>query len=304
MKQVYGRGGSKVNRKKSKGEKIFTGFNVLFMLFIMIVTLYPILHVFFASFSDSDLLMAHRGVLLKPIGFTASAYTMVFKNPMIVRGYINTLIVVVGGVIINIFMTSLGAYVLSRKNVPWKNAVMFFIVFTMFFSGGLIPFYFTVKQLHIDNTYWALILPGAISTFNLIIMRTSFAAIPDSLEESARIDGASHYTILWKIVMPLSKPVIAVMVLYYAVGHWNSWFNAMIFLKDRSLYPLQLILREILIQNDTASMTQGVGAMDQEAIGESIKYAVIVVATLPILCVYPFLQKYFVKGVMIGAVKG
>ena len=290
--------------KVSKGEKIFNVFNIILMIIIMIITIYPILHVLFASVSDSNLLLAHRGLLLKPIGFNLEAYKMVFKNPMIVRGYFNTIFVVVVGVIVNIIMTSLAAYVLSRKDVLWKNSMMFFIVFTMFFSGGLIPFYFTVKSLHIDNTYLALILPVAINTFNLIIMRTSFAAIPDSLEESAKLDGASHFTILFRIILPLSLPIVAVMVLYYSVAHWNAWFNAMIFIQDRNLYPLQLVLREILIQNDTASMSTGVGAGDQEAIGESIKYAVIVVATLPILCVYPFLQKYFTKGALVGAVKG
>lgn len=290
--------------KASKGEKIFNIFNIILMMLLVIVTLYPMLHIIFASFSDSNELLAHRGLLLKPIGFNVAAYGMVFKNPMIVKGYLNTLFIVVVGVSLNIFMTSLGAYVLSRKNFLWKNVIMFLIVFTMFFSGGLVPFYFTVKNLHIDNTYWSLILPVAINTFNFIIMRTSFMAIPDSLEESAKLDGASHFTILFKIILPLSLPIVAVMVLYYAVGHWNAWFNAMIFIQDRDLYPLQLILREILIQNDTASMAEGVAALDQEAIGESIKYAVIVVATLPILCVYPFLQKYFVKGALVGAVKG
>lgn len=290
--------------KVSKGEKIFNVFNIILMIIIMIITIYPILHVLFASVSDSNLLLAHRGLLLKPIGFNLEAYKMVFKNPMIVRGYFNTIFVVVVGVIVNIIMTSLAAYVLSRKDVLWKNSMMFFIVFTMFFSGGLIPFYFTVKSLHIDNSYLALILPVAINTFNLIIMRTSFAAIPDSLEESAKLDGASHFTILFRIILPLSLPIVAVMVLYYSVAHWNAWFNAMIFIQDRELFPLQLILREILIQNDTSNMSTGIGVADQEAIGESIKYAVIVVATLPILCVYPFLQKYFVKGALVGAVKG
>jgi len=290
--------------KVSKGEKIFNVINIILMIFIMIITVYPLVHVLFASVSDSNQLLAHRGLLLKPIGFNFAAYKMVFKNPMIVRGYLNTIFVVVVGVTINIIMTSLAAYVLSRKEVLWKSTMMFFIVFTMFFSGGLIPFYFTVKKLHIDNSYLALILPVAINTFNLIIMRTSFAAIPDSLEESAKLDGASHFTILFRIILPLSLPIVAVMVLYYSVAHWNAWFNAMIFIQDRNLYPLQLVLREILIQNDTASMSTGVGAGDQEAIGESIKYAVIVVATLPILCVYPFLQKYFTKGALVGAVKG
>jgi putative aldouronate transport system permease protein len=289
---------------KSKGEKIFVAFNVIFMIILMIITVYPIVHVLFASLSDSNELLAYRGLLLKPIGFNVEAYKMVFENPMIVRGYLNTLFIVVVGVFINIIMTSLAAYVLSRKNVLFQSTIMFLIVFTMFFSGGLIPFYFTVKSLHIDNTYWALILPVAINTFNLIIMRTSFAAIPDSLEESAKLDGASHFTILFRIILPLSMPIVAVMILYYSVAHWNAWFNAMIFIQDRNLYPLQLILREILIQNDTSSMASGVSAVDQVAIGESIKYAVIVVATVPILCIYPFLQKYFVKGALVGAVKG
>ncbi|MCM0649606.1 carbohydrate ABC transporter permease [Clostridium swellfunianum] len=290
--------------KKSNGEKIFNTFNIIFMIVLMIITVYPLLHVLFASVSDSNEVLAHRGLLLKPLGFNFAAYKMVFKNPMIVKGYLNTIIIVVFGVSLNILMTSLAAYVLSRKNVLWKKSMMFFVVFTMFFSGGLIPFYFTVKNLHIDDSYLALILPVAINTFNLIIMRTSFEAIPDSLEESAKLDGANHFTILFRIILPLSLPIVAVMVLYYSVGHWNAWFNAMIFIQNRDLYPLQLVLREILIQNDTSVMAAGVGMADQEAIGESIKYAVIVVATLPILCVYPFLQKYFVKGALVGAVKG
>jgi putative aldouronate transport system permease protein len=274
------------------------------MLAIATVTLYPLLYVAFASFSDSHRLMAHEGLLLKPLGFDVGSYRMVFKNPMILRGYINTVIIVLLGVTVNIILSSVGAYFLSRKNVLWKNAIMIMIVVTMYFNGGLIPFYLTVKALHLDNSYLALIFPVAINTFNLIIMRTSFASIPDSLEESARIDGASHFNILFRIIIPLSKATIAVMILYYSVGHWNSWFNAMIFIRKRELFPLQLILREILIQNDTSNMSIGVDAMDRESVAESIKYAIIIVATLPILTIYPFLQKYFVKGVMIGAVKG
>ena len=175
----------------------------------------------------------------------------------------------------------------------------------MFFGGGMIPTYLLVNNLGLTNTYWALILPTAISTYNMIIMRTGFAAIPESLEESAKIDGANHFTILFKIVIPLAKPTMAVIVLYYAVACWNSWFNAMIYLqKRRDLQPLQLILRGILIENDTSNMQDGNVGQDTESIAESIKYAVIVVATLPILAIYPFLQKYFIKGIMIGAVKG
>ena len=181
---------------------------------------------------------------------------------------------------------------------------MIMIMITMFFSGGIIPFYLTVKMLGMYNSLWSLIIPSGISTYNLIIMRTSFIGIPDSLEEAAYIDGAGHVRVLTQVIIPLSKSIIAVMVLYYGVAHWNEWFNAMIFLNDRGKFPLQLVLREILIQNDTNSMTQGVGAADGISVAESVKYAVIIVATVPILCIYPFLQKYFVKGVMVGALKG
>ena len=201
-------------------------------------------------------------------------------------------------------LTLLGGYLLSRRNWMFQKVLALSVIFTMYFSGGLIPFYLTVRDLHLDNTLWSLIFPTAISTYNLIIMRTAFAAIPESLEESAKLDGASHYVILTKIMIPLVVPTIAVLVLYYGVGHWNAWFNAMIFLRDRSKYPLQLILREILIQNSLNDMTMGTGMEDREMIAETIKYAVIVVSTVPILCLYPFLQKYFVKGVMIGALKG
>jgi putative aldouronate transport system permease protein len=290
--------------KESKGQKIFNILNVMIMIFLVIITLYPMLYVLFASLSKPNEYMAHQGILVKPLGFTLGSYEAVLKNPMISIGYKNTIFVVVVGVAINIFMTSLGAYVLSRKGLMLKGFFMFFIVFTMFFSGGLIPFYFTVKGLGLDNKLWALIIPGAISTYNLIIMRTAFNAVPDSLEESAKLDGASHYTILFKIMIPLTLPTIAVMVLYYGVAHWNSWFNAMIFIRKRELYPLQLILREILIANDTNNMILNSNAGDQEMLSETIKFAVIIVSTVPILALYPFLQRYFVKGVMIGAVKG
>lgn len=290
--------------KESPGRKVFNLFNILLMVGLMIVTVYPILYIIFASVSDSTLLLAHRGLLLKPQGINFATYSMVFDNPMILRGYLNTLFIVITGTAVNLLMTSLGAYVLSRKNLMFQNLFLFLVMFTMFFGGGLIPTYLNIKSLGMLDTYWALILPGAVATMNLIIMRTSFLSIPESLEESATIDGASHWTILFRIVLPLSLPVVAVMILYYGVGHWNAWFNASIYLKEREKFPLQVILREILLQNDTESMTQGVSAMDHRNVSETVKYAVIVVATLPVLCIYPFLQKYFVKGVMIGAVKG
>jgi len=194
--------------------------------------------------------------------------------------------------------------VLSRKNVYFKKLITVLIVVTMYVSGGTIPFYFLVKGVGLEDSLWSVILPTAINTYNLIILKSSFASIPDSMEESARLDGAGHMRILFSIILPLARATVAVVVLYYAVEHWNSWFNAVLFLNDREKYPLQLILREILIQNDTSSMSRGVSMSDQFSIAESIKYAVTIVATVPILCVYPFLQKYFASGVMQGAVKG
>ncbi|HEY8500747.1 MAG TPA: carbohydrate ABC transporter permease [Clostridia bacterium] len=292
--------------KGSIGEKIFQLFNSLFMILVIIVTLYPLLHVLFASFSDGVELMRHQGVLLRPLGFSAAAYRMVFKNPLLLSGYVNTITLVAVGVSVNILLTAIAAYSVSRKNVMWNKLIMVLIVITMYFNGGLIPNYLNIKQLGLYDTIWALILPGAISTYNMIIMRTAFLTIPDSLEESARIDGANHFIVLFRILIPLVMPTAAVLILYYAVGHWNGWFNAMIYLKSRTKYPLQLILREILINNDTTSMLAGTGGDtgDKLAISETIRYAIIIVATLPVLFVYPFLQKYFVKGVMIGAVKG
>lgn len=291
--------------KESPSRKAFNVFNIIFMLCMIVITLYPLLYVVFASLSDSNELMKHSGLLLKPVGFSWAAYKAVFKNPNILQGYKNTIIVLISSVTVSMFLTCLAAYVLSRKNVLFNGIITFIIMFTMFFSGGMIPTYLLVNNLGLTNTYWALILPTAISTYNMIIMRTGFAAIPESLEESAKIDGANHFTILFKIVIPLAKPTMAVIVLYYAVACWNSWFNAMIYLqKRRDLQPLQLILRGILIENDTSNMQDGNVGQDTESIAESIKYAVIVVATLPILAIYPFLQKYFIKGIMIGAVKG
>lgn len=305
MKQAYGKGGSiemVVNRSTS--EKIFDAVNVLFMIILMIITLYPFIYVFFASVSVPSHLVSHRGLLLRPLGFEIGSYKMVFNNPMISTGYLNTLIIVIVGTFINIIMTSIGAYILSRKGFYLKNLYTFLVVFTMFFSGGLIPMYLTVQALHLTDTRLALIIPGAISTWNLIVMRTSFASIPESLEESARIDGANDFTILFKVILPLSLPVVAVMILFYGVAHWNSWFNAMIYLRKRELYPLQLILREILISSSTDSMTTDISGLEKELVSETVKYATIMVATVPILFVYPFLQKYFVKGIMIGAIKG
>ncbi|MBO0995758.1 carbohydrate ABC transporter permease [Bacillus sp. SD088] len=289
--------------KASLGERTFDFLNVLFMLILVFATLYPFLYVLFSSLSDPGLLAKNRGILYFPLGLTFKAYELVFQNPMIIVGYLNTIFYVVAGTAINIFLTSIAAYALSRKNAMLTKPIMMFITFTMFFSGGLIPTYLLIGQLGMIDTRWALIIPNAVSVWNLIIMRTSFKGIPDSLEESARIDGANDWTILFKIILPLSLPVIAVMVLFYGVGHWNAYFDAMIYLRNNDLWPLQLVLREILIENSTDNFITGVGGGDRYPIGETVKYATIIVATLPILFLYPFLQKYFVKGVMIGSIK-
>lgn len=289
--------------KRSLGEALFAWCNILFMLLLCFVTLYPFIYILFASLSDPAEMARFRGMLFYPQGFSLAAYKAVLENPMVSTGYRNTLFYVTIGTVINLIMTTLGAYALSRRNVYFKNPIMLIIVITMVFNGGLIPSFLLVNNLGMLNTPWALLLPGAISSFNLIIMRTAFQSIPVSLEESARIDGANDWIILSRIIIPLSLPVIAVMILWYAVGHWNSYFNALIYLRDRELFPLQLVLREILISNSTDNMMTGAAAGDRMDIGVTIKYATIIVSTLPILVLYPFLQKYFVHGVLIGALK-
>lgn len=290
--------------RRSIFEYIFDTCNHLFLLVLIIVTIYPMTHILFASVSNPMSFIAHQGILLKPYGFQLDSYREVFRNPNILNGYRNTIFIVVVGTILNVYLTAFGAYFLSRKNVMWRNVIMVMTVVTMFFSGGLIPFYLTVRQLGLDNSLWALIFPVAINTYNMIILRTAFMAIPDEIEESAKLDGAGHFKILMRIMMPIAAPTIAVIVLYYGVAHWNAWFNAMIFLRKRELYPLQLILREILILSDTTNMTGTASTGEHEYIGATIKYAVVIVATVPILLLYPFLQKYFTKGAMIGALKG
>ncbi|MGG1552020.1 carbohydrate ABC transporter permease [Paenibacillus ferrarius] len=283
--------------------KAFDVFNVLLMAALMVITLYPFLYVLFASFSNPAELMEHRGLLAGPAGFSLESYRLVLTNPAIMSGYANTLLYVVAGTALNLTMTSLAAYALSRRGVRLAGPVMFAIIFTMFFSGGLIPTYLNIRNLHLFDSPLVMIIPSAISTWNLLIMRTSFQQIPAALEESARIDGANDFTILFRIFIPVSLPMMAVMTLFYGVGHWNSYLDAMIYLRDRSLYPLQLILQEILITTSTESMTSSFSDYDKGLIQETIKYATIIVATLPILLLYPFLQRYFVKGVMLGSIK-
>ncbi len=290
--------------KRSPGERIFEVVNILFMAVMMIVTLYPLWYVAMASLSVPTRMMAFRGVLLAPLGFSLEAYTEVFKHPLLLRSYGNTILYVVLGTTINMVMTFHGAYVLSRKDLFFKPYIVFLITVTMFFGGGLIPNYLLINSLKMNNTIWALLIPNAIGTYNMIMMRTYFQGLPYELEESATIDGASNMCVLYRIILPLSAPIIAVIGLYYGVGHWNSWYNAMIYLRDRTLYPIQLILREILIMGSYDSLEETAANTTWSAVQETLQYATIMVATVPILCVYPFLQKYFDKGVLVGALKG
>lgn len=291
--------------KRSSGEKIFDIFNIIFMVLVILITVYPFYYVICASLSETSQLLTHRGLLFKPLNTTIGAYKLTFSYPMVRSGYRNTLFVLAFGVPINMILTIICAYVMAAKDVLYKNFILAFIMFTMFFNGGLIPNFLNIRSLGLYNSLWALILPGAISVYNSIIVKTAIEGIPDSLSEAAYIDGANDITILFRIIVPLIVPTLAVITLYYSVGHWNAWFNAVIYLKDNSKLPIQAIVRAILIENDSSMTTKAVtddGRLDRFA--ETIKYALIVVGTIPILVAYPFLQRYFVEGVMIGAVKG
>lgn len=297
--------------RQPRGDKIFDSVNLLLIILVLIIILYPLYFVIIASFSNAQDVVNGR-VFIGPIGVNFEAYKKVFAHDDIVMGYRNTILYTILGTTINLIMTILAAYPLSRKDLKGRGIIMAFLAFTMFFGGGLIPTYLVVKRLQMTNTIWALLIPSAISTYNVVIMRTYFStSIPYELQEAALIDGCSNTKILLKIILPLSTPIIAVMVLFYAVGHWNAYFNAIIYLTDRDKFPLQLIIREILIQNQTEKLMQsGTAGVDiesivrQQMVAESLKYAVIVVASLPMLILYPILQKYFVKGIMLGALKG
>ncbi len=291
---------------KIKTFGIFNFVNGAFMCLVIAVTAYPVLYVLFASISDPADFASHKGLLFYPLGFSLEPYKLVMKHPLIMRSYLNTIIILVLGTATNMLFTSVGAYVLSRKNLKFMAPIMIMIAFTMFFTGGIIPNYILVNNmLKMGNSYTALIIPGAISTYNLIVMRTYFQGLPDSLEESAKVDGATDFTVLFRIILPVSAPIIAVMILFYGVGHWNSWFPAMLYIREREMFPLQLIMREILLQNSSDSMVGTITDTSIKAdISESIKYSVIVIATLPIVTIYPFLQKYFVQGIMVGSLKG
>ena len=292
----------------------FDYFNVLLMLVVCVVCLYPMLYIVFASFSMPGQLAIHRGIMWRPLGFTLEGYRLVLNNPNIATGYFNTLIYVTFGTLSTLILTTIAAFLASRTNWMWARGLTLMILVNMFFGGGMIPFYMLIRDLGWLDSRTALIIPGSLNVFRMIITRTAIMGIPDSLEESARIDGANDFIILVKIILPLITAALAVQVLFAAVAHWNAWFNAMIFIRDRSLFPLQLILREILLIDDMQVISGaeglGVGTVGGLSMADIVnlqlltRYVTVVVATVPILCAYPFLQKYFVKGMLIGAVKG
>lgn len=293
--------------RMSRGQKAFNVFNIAFMVLLMIVTLYPFYYVICASFSSSTYLQVHRGFLITPVKATLGAYKKTFNHALILSGFANIFKIMIVALPINLLVTIVAAYFMSQRGMMFKGPIVFLMMFTMFFGGGLIPSYLNIKQLGLYNTLWALILPGCLSIYNAIIMKTAMEAVPESLSESAYIDGANDLVVLFRILVPLIIPTLAVILLYYGVGHWNSWFPATVYLEDNTKLPIQAVLRSIVIENETL-LGGATEVVEGEAYAndytETIKYAVIVISTIPILCVYPFLQRFFVKGVMIGAVKG
>ncbi|QCJ45553.1 carbohydrate ABC transporter permease (plasmid) [Bacillus sp. S3] len=291
--------------KETKSDRIFTIVNYSVLSLLLVVFLYPLIYILSASFSSTEAVLSGK-VWLWPVDFSLEGYKAVFSYKLIWTGYANSIFYTVVGTLINIGMTILAAYPLSRDEFFGRKFFMLLFLFTMIFSGGIIPNYLLIKELGMLDTRWAMIIPGAMSVFNVIITRTYFkSTIPKELQEAAKIDGCSDFRFLRSIVLPLSGPIIAVMTLFYAVGHWNSFFNALIYLRDQDLFPLQLILNSILVQNQVDP--QMLGDMERMAakagLSELLKYSLIVVASVPVLIIYPFVQKHFVKGVMIGSLK-
>lgn len=298
-------------RNKSVGSRIFDLINILFFAAVIVACIMPVWHVVCASFSDASWVLNQTGIIWRISGFNVNGYKLVFQNNSIWTGFANTIFYVVTGTLLSMLLTVMGAYAFSRKDFLWSNPVMFGISFTMMFSGGMIPSYILVTQtLHMYDSRLAMIIPTAMNAFNLIIVRTAMQNVPASLEESAMLDGAGRFTILFKIVLPLIKATLATVMLYMVVGQWNSWFNALIYLRTRTKFPLQLILREILITATDTAKNSG-NTIDSTSVSgdltlykQLIKYCTIVVSTVPMFIFYPFIQKYFESGVMIGAIKG
>jgi putative aldouronate transport system permease protein len=296
---------NRTNIRESFGDRVFLMVVYTILSVVLIIVLYPLIYIVSSSVS-SPLAVSSGRVWLLPVDFTLRGYQVALGNSQIVTGYLNSLFYAFFGTLISVTLTVLIAYPLSRKYFFGRNAIMMFVVFTMLFSGGLIPTYLVVRELGMINTRWALLIPGAISVWQVIIARTFFqVSIPDELSDAAELDGASDLRFLWSIVLPLSQPILAVLVLMYAVAQWNAYFDALLYLKSPSLHPLQLVLRSILILNTTASGTMDAATMvERRQMADLLKYALIVVASLPVLMIYPFIQRYFVRGMLIGSVKG
>lgn len=293
--------------KSSVPRKIFVAFNYTLLTLLSLAFILPVIHVFFSSISDPYWLNTKSGLVLYPHGINFTGYQLVFNNKDLIRGFGNTLIYVSVATILGMVVTIVGAYVLSRRDLLFADVIMMLISFTMIFGGGIVPSYIIMQKLHLLNTRWAVILPACVSTYNLIIMRTAFQTVPPALEESARLDGAGDLTVIFQVLLPLVKASAATIALYYIIAHWNSWFQASMYLQNRELFPLQLVLREILIVNDAntaASMSTLDAVSDANAYKQLVKYAIIIVSSAPMLVVYPFVMKYFESGVMVGAVKG
>ncbi len=292
--------------KNSFSDKVFYTFNAVFLFIAFLVTVIPIINVVAQSLSSPGDVIAGR-VFLLPVNFTLDAYAQVFSSKMLLMGYSNSLLYTVVGTVINIVMTVMAAYPLSRKDFVGRNILMGLFVFTMIFTAPLIPTYLNIRNLKMLDTIWAMVIPGAISVYNMIIARTFFqSSIPEEMIEAAELDGASDLHVLLRLVLPLSKSILAVLVLFYAVGHWNAFFDGFIYLKSESKLPLQVVLRNIL--SSATAIEQMANATTEQnmrlAVVEVMKYAIIVFGSLPVICLYPFVQKHFVKGVMIGSLKG
>lgn len=292
-------------RETGLSDRIFGALVIILSILCFLIILYPLWFVIIASISNSDLVNQGK-VTLWPVDVRFYGFQQVFQDSRIWNGYVNTIIYVVAGTALNLAVTMPAAYALSRPDFRARNVVMTYFVFTMYFSGGLVPLYMTISNLGLISTKWILIIFVAVNTYNLIIARTFIQnSIPNDLYEAAILDGCSHFTYFWKVVIPLSKAVISVELLYYGVFHWNDYFNALLYNYKESNEPLQMVLRRILLLNEAfSSGSGGVQGGYAQSSADQVKYAVMIVSTVPILCVYPFVQKYFEKGVMIGAVKG
>lgn len=294
--------------KDTRGDRIFMVINYVALTILLLIVLYPLIYILSASFSDPRAVTSGR-VWLWPVEPTLKGYEAIFKNKLLVSGFANALFYTIVGTLINVVMTILAAYPLSRPDLPGRGFLTLLFFFTTLFSGGLIPSYLVVRDLGMINTRWAMLIPGALAVWNVLIMRTYFqTSIPRELYEAAQLDGCDEFTYLRTIVLPLSGPIIAVVALFYAVGHWNAFFNALIYLTSKELWPLQLVLRDILVQNNIdPSMLSGLDVKEmilRQTLRESLKYSLIVFATVPLLLVYPFVQQHFVKGILLGSVKG